>query len=88
MTSSVTYRFGTPDSLRGYIDGERIKGEWDMGGKTSHAPIVDNDEIWLGTTLRGSASNTFKGAMDEVAIYRRELTAEQITQRYPMEPYV
>jgi len=85
---AVTYRFGTPDSLRGYIDGERIKGEWDMGGKTSHAPIVDNDEIWLGTTLRGSASNTFKGAMDEVAIYRRELTAEQITQRYPMEPYV
>ena len=26
--------------------------------------------------------------MDEVALYRRELTAEQITQRYPMEPYV
>ena len=85
---AVTYRYGTPDSILGYIDGEPVDGEWDMGGKTTHAPVVDNDEVWLGTTLRGSASNTFKGLMDEVAVYRRVLTEEQISQRYPVVPYV
>ena len=85
---AVCYRFGKPDSVRGYIDAEQVDGAWDMGGKTTHAPVVDDDEVWLGTTLRGSATNTFKGLMDEVAVYRRELTEEQIAQRYPVVPYV
>jgi mono/diheme cytochrome c family protein len=85
---AVSYRFGNPESVRGYIDAEQVEGTWDMGGKTTHAPVVDDDEVWLGTTLRGSASNTFKGLMDEVAVYRRELTKEQIAQRYPVVPYV
>ena len=34
---AVAYRFGTPESIRGWIDGRPAKGKWDMGGGYSRA---------------------------------------------------
>ncbi|MEW4528836.1 DUF1553 domain-containing protein [Maioricimonas sp. JC845] len=73
---AVTYVFGEPDSLRGYIDGKPVKGRWDMAGPTTKRPIVDDDELWIGSAMGGGSG--FGGMIDEVALYRKALTAEQI----------
>ena len=44
-----------PDSIRGYVDGKKTGGKWDMGGATDRAPTVDDDELWIGSSLGGGA---------------------------------
>ncbi len=78
---AITYTFGKGASIKGYIDGEAVSGAWDMGGKTDLGPVVDNDDIWIGSSMGGSSSSTFNGLIDEVAIYRTALTAEQAQKR-------
>ncbi|MFG0333682.1 MAG: DUF1553 domain-containing protein [Maioricimonas sp. JB049] len=73
---AITYVFGEPDSIRGYIDGKPVKGKWDMAGPTTKRPIVDNDDLWIGSAMSGGS--TFNGFIDEVALYRKALSAEQI----------
>lgn len=78
---AVTYRYGEPDSIRTYQDGEPAVGEWDMGGATTRRPVVDDDELWLGAAQGGGAGNKFTGMVDEVAIYRKILTNLEIAAR-------
>lgn len=76
---AVSYQFGDPDSIRGYIDGKPVKGAWqDYGGATREPPVVDDDELWIGSSMGGSAASTFHGGIDEVAIYRKILSAERM----------
>jgi hypothetical protein len=70
---AITYQFGTPQSIRGYVDGNPVKGTWDMGGATTRPPVIDDDELWIGSSMGGSAGNSFRGAIDEVVI-RRDIT--------------
>jgi hypothetical protein len=79
---AVTYTFGKADSIRGYLDGESVPGKWDMGGATDRAPVVDDDELWIGAAMGGKGDATFRGALDEVAIYRSALTAERVRARF------
>lgn len=79
---AVTYKFGSGDSILGYIDGRTTKGTWDYGGKTDEAPVVDDDQIWIGSASGGNASNSFLGGIDEVALYRSALPAERIAARW------
>lgn len=79
---AVTYTFGESKSVTGYIDGRATTGSWDYGGPSDEAPVVDNDEIWLGSALGGNATNSYQGLMDNVAIYRTALSAERITARW------
>ncbi|WP_425619414.1 DUF1553 domain-containing protein [Anatilimnocola sp. NA78] len=79
---AVTYTFGDSKSIRGYIDGKPTTGSWDYGGATDEAPVVDNDEVWLGSASKGNAGNSYQGLMDEVAIYRTALSAERIAARW------
>ena len=78
---AITYSFGTKGSLRAYIDGQAVEGEWDMEGDTVLPPFVDNDQLWIGS---GQPNHTaaFKGWLDEVALYRKVLSAQQIADRY------
>ncbi len=76
---AVTYTFGEPESLVGYIDGKPVKGTWDSGGATDRAPVVDDDEVRIGSTFHGGA---FGGELDEVALYRHILSPERIAARY------
>lgn len=79
---AVTYTFGKSDSVKGYIDGKLLAGKWDYGGATNDGPIVDNDELWIGSALGGSTGNTFDGLLDEIAIHRESLSPEKIASRY------
>ena len=87
---AVTYVFGKPETIRAYVDGETVKGGWSSAyaGATKQPPIVDDDELWVGSSMNRSAGTSFRGLLDEVALYRRVLTPEQLTERYPIEPYV
>lgn len=67
---AVSYTFGKPESITGWVDGKKIAGAWDMGGATIKPPVTDNDDIWIGSSMGGSAGNSFRGALDDVAIYR------------------
>src|SRR5690606_11538811 len=66
----VSYRFGEPKSIRGWIDGIPTAGKWDMGGETEAAPVVDDDAVWIGSSLGGSAGNSFLGFLDAIAVHR------------------
>ncbi|MGI9474891.1 MAG: DUF1553 domain-containing protein [Rubripirellula sp.] len=68
---AVTYQFGAPASIRGYVDGKSVVGKWDMGGATERPPITDDDELWIGSSMGGSSGNSFKGAIDDVVIRRK-----------------
>jgi cytochrome c553 len=76
---AVGYRFGEPESIRGWVDGKPIKGTWDMGGISKEAPVVDNDSIWLGSSQGGVAGNSYRGLLDEVLVHR-DLLSDQVMQ--------
>lgn len=83
---AVTYEFGNPNSIKGYLDGRPVGGTWDYGGATVETPVVDNDELWIGSSLGGSNSSTFQGDLDEIAIYRKALSPERIAKRFWQRP--
>ncbi|MDX1563766.1 MAG: DUF1553 domain-containing protein [Phycisphaeraceae bacterium] len=79
---TVTYTFGKPDSIRGHIDGQPAAGTWDMGGASKVAPVVDGDEVWIGSSMAGNAQSSFHGRIDEVAVYRHGLKPDRIAERF------
>lgn len=79
---AATYRFGQPDSVRGWIDGKPMPGAWDMGGATNAAPIVDDDAIWIASSMGGSAGNSLRGYLDGVALHREVLSDEVLKGRF------
>jgi hypothetical protein len=81
---AVTYQFGEPDSVRGYLDGAEVKGEWDMGGPTEFGPWADDGEVWIGNSMKGAP--VLHGKVDEVAIYRAALSPETIKSRGGKSP--
>jgi hypothetical protein len=83
---AVSYTFGKPESIAGWVDGYPTTGKWDMGKQTKLGPVVDDDEIWIGSTMGGSTGNSFVGGIDEIALYRKPLTAEEIAARCPPQP--
>lgn len=82
---AITYVFGEKGSLHGYIDGQPVKGAWDMGGDTGAAPLVDDDQVWIGSAMGGSPGSSFHGQIDEVALYRNVLSADAIKKRFRYE---
>ena len=83
---AVTYRFGQPDSIRGYVDGRALTGKWDMGGATTKAPVSDDDDLWIGTAMGAQAGSTFHGLLDSIAIHRQALTPARLATRYRAQP--
>ncbi len=83
---AVSYKFGDPKSIRAFVDGREVKGKWDMAGETTQPPVIDDDEVWLGSTMGGIASNSFHGLIDEIALHRRVLPAEELKSRWNYAP--
>ena len=79
---AISYRFGDPESIRGYLDGKPVKGKWDMGGPTESPPVVDDDEVWIGSSMAGNLDNSLFGSVDEIALYRRIVPAEVFATRH------
>jgi len=82
----VSYTFGKKADPVAYIDGAEVKGAWDYGGATENAPVVDDDELWIGSSLSGSVGNSFHGSIDEIAIYRKVVSRKAIEQRFRFTP--
>ncbi|MFO0865433.1 MAG: DUF1549 domain-containing protein [Gemmataceae bacterium] len=84
---AVTYTFGKPKSIRGYIHGQETVGVWDMGGETERPPVADADDLMIGTGNGGGPGNTFRGWIDEVAIWRLTVPGSELSTRYqPVTP--
>lgn len=84
---ALTYTFGEPESIRAYVDGKLAKkGKWDMAGPTKLPPVTDGDAIMIGTGNGGSKSNTLSGGLDNIAIYREQLSSSVLTARYVAIP--
>ncbi|WP_417382391.1 DUF1553 domain-containing protein [Gimesia sp.] len=79
---ALTCVFGKKKSLKAYIDGQPVSGKWDVGGDTTRSPVVDNDEVWIGSSMGGSVNSSFNGQLDEVALYRTALTASQVASHF------
>jgi mono/diheme cytochrome c family protein len=71
---AISYRFGDPQSIRGWVNGKPTDGTWDMGGPTKDPPIVDDDEVRIG--------ERFEGLLDGVAIHRAVLDDNVIASRF------
>ncbi|MCA9062987.1 MAG: LamG domain-containing protein [Planctomycetaceae bacterium] len=79
---AVQYTFGQPDSIRGWIDGRTTTGGWDLGGATSRPPVVDNDSIWIGSSMGGNTGNSMNGLIDEVVVHRGPVSEKEISSRF------
>jgi len=79
---AVAYRFGQPDSIQGWIDGQPTGGVWDMGGPTKEPPIVDDDAIWIGSSRAGNPANSYRGLLDAVAIHRALLNDKVVASHF------
>ncbi|MFO0949076.1 MAG: DUF1553 domain-containing protein [Planctomycetota bacterium] len=79
---AVSYRFGEPKSIRGWIDGKSHPGAWDMGGSTVDPPVVDDDAIWIGSSQGGAAGNSFRGALDSIVVHRQIVSDAALKSRY------
>ena len=78
----MTYVFGQPTSVRAYLDGEELSGDWDMAGATTAPPVVDDAPVWIGSSMGGSAGSSFRGSLDEVRIHRAALPAAELRARF------
>lgn len=79
---ALTYQFGTPESARGWIDGSPTTGNWDLAGPTRRQPVVDADDVWIGTSMNRGHGVSFRGLLDEVIIHRARLDDEILAERF------
>ncbi len=80
---AISFRFGDKAAPVAWVDGQSTDGTWDLGGKTSFAsPYIDNDQVWIGSSLGGNADNCFHGSIDEISLFRRVLTDAEIQSRW------
>lgn len=73
---ALTYTFGTGDEVEAWIDGTPTAGEWDMRGNSPAPPVVDNDDLWVGASMKGG--HLFPGQISELTITRGTLPLEEI----------
>jgi cytochrome c553 len=79
---AVSYTFGKGNSVKGYIDGREVQGDWDMGGATNRAPVSDNDDLVLGSGNGHSSGNRLNGWLDQTAIYRGTVPGTELQARF------
>lgn len=82
---AVSYRFGDPTSIRAWLNDKVVGGKWDMGGATDRAPVVDDDSVWIGSSMGGNVGNSFRGLLDEVSIFRESLSDSRMAEFYRRE---
>lgn len=82
---AMTYEFGKPETMRGWIDGVPTDGTWDLGGPMKDPPVVDDDAVWIGSSMGGNPGSSFDGWIDQVALYRELATDEFMAGRFERE---
>ncbi|NNE93536.1 MAG: DUF1553 domain-containing protein [Verrucomicrobiales bacterium] len=79
---AITYQFGKPETMRGWIDGVPTEGTWDLGGPMKDPPVVDDDAVWIGSSMGGNPGSSLDGWIDAVAIYRELATDKFMAGRF------
>jgi hypothetical protein len=79
---ALTYTFGKPESIKGFIDGRPTDGVWDAGGATDRAPVTDGDALVVGSGYNLTTPHSFNGWLDDVAIYRGPIDIEALKSKY------
>ncbi|TVQ02848.1 MAG: DUF1553 domain-containing protein [Planctomycetaceae bacterium] len=82
---AIRYRFGDPTSIRAWLNEKQLAGKWDMGGATDKGPVVDDDAVWIGSSMGGGSGASFEGLLDEVSVFRGALSDEVMARRYRRE---
>jgi hypothetical protein len=77
---SVTYSFGTGSSIKIYVNGIEQVGTWIIGNGNI-APCQGNMRLIIGQNYDGQ---TFNGTIDEVRIYNRALSANEVKSLYDL----
>ncbi|MDB6120483.1 MAG: hypothetical protein JWO08_4264, partial [Verrucomicrobiaceae bacterium] len=75
---AVSYTYGKPKSIKGFIDGSAMDGVWDMGGATDRAPVMDADTVVIGTGSTRAAPHSFNGWIDDLAVFRGQPEEESL----------
>lgn len=75
---ALAYEFGKPDTMQAWIDGVATKGVWGVDGATTKGPVVDDDDVWIGSSQAGNAGNSLVGLLDAIAVHRRILPQAEI----------
>ena len=83
---AVTYTYGKPKSIKGFIDGNETDGTWDMGGATDRGPVTDGDAVVIGNGSTMAESHAFEGWLDDVAIYRGPIDTTALKAKYQFIP--
>lgn len=72
------YEFGKPKNVVAWIDGRKSTGDWDMGGPVVDPPVVDDDELWIGSGVGGSRTASFAGYIHHLQIHRDLKSTDQL----------
>lgn len=83
---ALQFTFGQGDSLRAWIDGKSVTGNWDESGQTDLPPVQDADDLVIGTGYNRSEPSSFQGWLDNLAIYRSGFDPALIAGRYQYVP--
>ncbi|MBX7206989.1 MAG: DUF1553 domain-containing protein [Verrucomicrobiaceae bacterium] len=83
---AVTYTYGKPKSIKGFIDGRDTDGVWDMGGETDRAPVTDGDAVVIGSGSTLAAAHSLSGWLDDLTIHRGQVDPEVLKKRYQFVP--
>lgn len=77
---AVTYTFGTANSIKVYVNGTDAAGTWTTGSG-SVAPCQGTENLRIG---QNSDGDTFDGRIDDVRIYNRSLSSDEIWGLYQL----
>ncbi|MBI2300208.1 MAG: hypothetical protein HYU66_14895 [Armatimonadetes bacterium] len=75
----VTVVVKQAEGIRIYVDGKQVAEKLQPGGRSSNdQPLILGREAWGGDPPQGDTPGFFVGAMDEVRIWGRALSAEEV----------
>lgn len=77
--------FGTANTARFYVNGEEFPALANYGTPHTTAPLTQNNPLWIGAdneAASGSVNFPFYGNIDDVRIYNRKLTKQEIRDIY------
>ena len=83
---ALQYTFGEHGSLIAYIDGVPVTGQWSESGPTDLPPVQDADDLVIGTGYARSEGSSFRGWLDNLALYRSGFDPQEIARRYQYVP--
>lgn len=79
---AFTGTFGMLQSSRFYYNGASYSLNVDVGSPYTTAPIQTNEPLWIGAENSGGMCCYYNGQLDDVRIYRRILSSDEIMNLY------